>query len=117
MYDHFVTSINTYVMIPRSKEYTQDWLEANNIKTLDWPDLSLDLNLVENVWGLLIRRVYENGCQFDNAEQLFDAVRIAWEEIPETYLQDLYSSMRRRIFEIVRNNGVHVLIIENKIFQ
>lgn len=47
--------------------HVKNWFVANNITTLDWPALSPDLNLIENVWGWLTRRVYENGRQFDNA--------------------------------------------------
>ena len=52
--------------------YTKNWLRSKNVKLLDWPAKSPDLNIIENVWGLLARRVYAHGRQFDKLEDLVD---------------------------------------------
>ena len=41
---------------------------------LDWPARSPDLNIIENVWGILARDVYENARQFDNVKLLREAI-------------------------------------------
>ena len=50
--------------------YSKTWIKNNQIKILDWPAYSPDLNPIENVWGLLARNVYEDGKQFDVVEEL-----------------------------------------------
>ena len=36
-----------------TQKWTRQWLSENNIKTIDWPARSPDLNIIENIWGWL----------------------------------------------------------------
>lgn len=47
----------------RSYIYTNEWLQASEIDVLDWPAKSSDLTFIENVWAMLVRKVYCNGRQ------------------------------------------------------
>jgi len=51
--------------IHASKE-TKTWLDLKKINLLEWPAYSPDLNPIENVWGIMARRVYANGKQYTN---------------------------------------------------
>ena len=45
---------------PHTARITKAWLQENRIRTLDWPPYSPDLNPIENVWGLLKKRLYQD---------------------------------------------------------
>lgn len=84
---------------------TMSWLQSKQIPVLDWPACSPDLNPIENIWGWLTRKVYANGRQFDNVNELKDAIRKEWEEMPLHYTQKLVLSMKNRLIEVIRTNG------------
>uniref|UniRef100_A0A915MAQ4 Transposase n=1 Tax=Meloidogyne javanica TaxID=6303 RepID=A0A915MAQ4_MELJA len=55
-----------------------------------------DCNPLENAWGQLARKVYENGRQFENVQQLKEAIRVAWDQIQLTELIELHVIALRR---------------------
>lgn len=85
----------------------KDWFREKNITVLDWPACSPDLNPIENLWGYMAKKVYENGKQFSTVLELKAKIREVWENIPRNLLQNLVESMPTRIFEVVRKNGGH----------
>jgi len=85
--------------------YTNNWLRDRNIETLDWPAKSPDLNIIENVWGIMARRVYKNCRQFNDVEELSNCVRDVWRGISEEYIQGLYKSIPRRLVQVLEKKG------------
>ncbi|CAF3604407.1 unnamed protein product [Rotaria socialis] len=81
------------------------WLKSQKINVLPWPLLSPDLNSIENLWGILARKVYAGGKQFRSKEQLKTAILKSWEEISIEQLRALVESMPERIFELIKLNG------------
>lgn len=51
-------------------ESTLDWLSVSNIKTLDLLAKSLDLNSIENLWGIFARQVYDKRKQSGSIVEL-----------------------------------------------
>lgn len=84
---------------------TRAWFKEKEIDLLEWPACSPDLNPIENLWGILARRVYANGRQFESVNELYVAVCIAWREIPQTIIDNLINSMPRRIYNVINKNG------------
>ena len=85
----------------------KEWVHAQNIELLTWPPYSPDLNIIENVWGWLTRKVYEEGKQYTSTEELKRGIKSAWNEISYDYLNSLYQSMENRIFDVISKNGGH----------
>ena len=84
---------------------TKHWLANNLIKYFDWPAKSPDLNPIENIWGILARRVYTNGKQYYSVSDIKEAIFSAWNSIEPEICQYLVDSMSNRLFEITRKNG------------
>ncbi|KHJ88717.1 hypothetical protein OESDEN_11487 [Oesophagostomum dentatum] len=79
---------------------TKSWLRRYDINTLDWPACSPDLNPIENLWGIILRRIYANNRQFNTVNELKDAISRARMELDVTVLQNVIGNMRRRLFEV-----------------
>ena len=57
------------------------WFEQK-IRLLDHPACSPDLSPIENLWGLIVAKVYEGGRQYSAISELKNAILDAWEKIP-----------------------------------
>lgn len=84
---------------------TMDFFKERQIPVLDWPACSPDLNPIENLWGWLVRRVYINGTQYNSVHELRTAIRVAWKEIPQTFMESLVLSMKNRLIAVLENKG------------
>uniref|UniRef100_A0A914DAA9 Transposase n=1 Tax=Acrobeloides nanus TaxID=290746 RepID=A0A914DAA9_9BILA len=84
---------------------TMAWFAANNIEVLEWPSCSPDLNIMENLWGIMVRIVYANNRQFQTVDELKVAIVEAYENIPQETIQKLFDSMPKRIADVLKKNG------------
>lgn len=84
---------------------TKAWFEAKNVSVLDWPARSPDLNPVENLWGVLARKVYKGCRQFSNVADLKQSIQQCWAEIDNSLLERLIASMPHRVFHVINKNG------------
>ena len=73
-----------------------EFLRKNNIKVLNWPGNSPDLNPIENLWTYMKDKVAKK--QPSNAEALRTAIKEVWlKEITAEYCESLVSSMPQRL--------------------
>ncbi|CAD6198713.1 unnamed protein product [Caenorhabditis auriculariae] len=84
---------------------TLAWFAAINVVLLDWPACSPDLNPVENLWSVLVRRVYANAKQYTTVNDLKRTIRAEWDGLDKSLLQSLVGSMPNRIFEVAQKQG------------
>jgi transposase len=83
-----------------------EWLGDHDQDTLEFPSYSPDLNLIENVWNELKRRLHARN-DIWSVETLWKAVQEEWEKLPPDYLARLYRSMPERIQDVIRSKGAH----------
>lgn len=49
-----------------SSIYTKESLQTSDINVLDWTEKSLSLNMIGNVWEMLVRKVYSNAGRYND---------------------------------------------------
>lgn len=84
---------------------TRHFLLMKNIRVIDWPSHSPDLNPIENVWSLLARKVYANERTFQSKDELREAIVQAWHELEISAINKLINSMQKRCISVILNKG------------
>lgn len=84
---------------------TKAWLVERNIPVFKHPARSPDLNPIENIWGILVNRVYSENRNFETKDELKRAIQIAWNGLEDEVIVNLVQSMQNRIFQLINRNG------------
>ncbi len=74
---------------------TKSWFSDHGVTVLDWPANSPDLNPIENLWGIVKRKMRDT--RPNNADELKATVKETWASIPPQQCHKLITSMPRRI--------------------
>ena len=77
----------------------------NDIHGMTWPAQSPDLNINENVWLRIKRSVQNVAGSINTPRELFTAIRDIWMKFSVDYIQNLYTSIPRRIQAVMRSKG------------
>lgn len=85
----------------------QELLNAEGLKTQKWPTIAHDLNIMENIWGWLIREVFDGGRKFSRKDDLIFRIKEAWSRLPLDLITNLYSTLPERITELYYTQGVY----------
>ncbi len=59
---------------------TKSWFNDHGVTVLDWPANSPDLNPIENLWGIVKRKMRDT--RPNNADELKAAIKATWASIP-----------------------------------
>ena len=100
--DYIFQNDNAFIHVSK---LTKQWFNGNKIQLLPWPSISPDMNLIENLSDLLVRKVYTHGRQFKNVRDLKDAILVAWNEIELDTLQNVVKSMPDKLVSIIETKG------------
>ena len=73
---------------------TKTFFSQINMCVMKWPATSSDLNLKENLWGILSGLIYFGGRQFNSQSDLRRCIESKWRKIPISTLPFLIESSR-----------------------
>ena len=82
---------------------TRQFLSENNVRLLDRPPYSPDLNPVENLWSIVKRQVDVRGCR--TSEVLRERIAAAWFAVRQDDIDYLVRSFPRRLERALERNG------------
>ncbi len=82
---------------------TKSWLNDHGVGVLDWRANSPDLNPIENLWGIVKRKMRDTWP--NNADELKATVKETWASIPPQQCHKLITSMPRQIEAVIKAKG------------
>ena len=93
---------------PHVAALTLEVFGNSEIRLLNWPALSPDLNPVENMWAIISRDVYLGHPPYDSLDELWAAITRAAAPIPQEMIDNLIRSMTSRCVRVLLNQGRRV---------
>ncbi len=82
---------------------TKSWFNDHGVTVLDWPVNSPDLNPIENIWGIVKRKMRDT--RPNNADDLKAAIKATWASITPEQCHRLSDSMPRHIDAVIHAKG------------
>lgn len=92
---------------PHRAQVVDDYLESEDIRRMDWPARSPDLNPIEHVWDALGRAISSRHPPPRTIPELKTALLQEWDRLPQGLLNCLLSSMPSRCATCLAVRGDH----------
>lgn len=78
---------------------------TNYINSISWPAQSSDLNIIENMWLKLKKRLQCRAENIRTAAEISQAITQEWQVLAVEYIHSIYRSLPRRIRKVIRVIG------------
>ncbi len=82
---------------------TKSWFNDHGVTVLDWSANSPDLNPIENLWGIVKRKMIDT--RPNNADDPRATIKATWASITPEQCHRLIASMPRRIDAVIHAKG------------
>lgn len=92
---------------PHVARIVRDFLNNQNVNVMDWPAVSPDLSPIEHLWDEMERRLRNLPNPPLTLPEMGPALVNVWNNIPQAFITNLVSSMRRRCTACIQANGGH----------
>ena len=89
--------------IHTSKE-AKDFFKSKNIKVIDWPPYSPDLNPIQNLWSIVKQKLY-NDDQILKKSIIGEKFKEKWNSIDQNMCKTLITSMKKRLKLVEQAQG------------
>nr|CAH7754938.1 unnamed protein product [Callosobruchus chinensis] len=83
----------------------QQALENGNIARLEWPAMSLDMNIIEHVWNYVSRAIFNRNNPPRGTKVLIVAATEEWDNIPQEVINNLIIRIHRHVDALIRSSG------------
>ena len=84
---------------------TKAFLISEGVELMEWPPNSPDLNVIENVWGLMKIRL--SAVERTTVKDWKDRIQQTWKDLSFDYMKSLIDSMPKRIQQVLDREGGH----------
>ncbi|GBM85010.1 hypothetical protein AVEN_4030-1 [Araneus ventricosus] len=92
---------------PHRARVVWSYLESETIPQITWPARSPDLNLIEDVWQMLGRRIIGRSVPPGTLHELQQALLQEWALLPQQAINGTIASMPRRCQACISARGYH----------
>ena len=90
---------------PHRARIVDGFLQANNVRRLEWPAMSPDLSCIEHVWDVLGRAVQKKMTEHSSMEDPRRFLGGEWQRIPQATIRKFVFSTRKRLIECRDNRS------------
>jgi len=108
--DHWMSTAEVIFQEDNDSKHTshlaRQWHSKNDITRLNWPAISPDLNIIENVWHKLDRCVRMREVQPRSLDDLWAALQEEWAALDYGYIRNLYTSLNCCCFAVLKDKGM-----------
>ena len=81
-----------------------EYLKRENIKVMDWPAQSPDLNPIENIWKIVGEKARSRNPK--NLEELWTYLKQEWHSIDRDFCGKIIFSCSKRCQDVIKNKGL-----------